>query len=408
MRTRFVIATAVMAALATAAAVVSYVDADAAEPALNTKLLEHAIEEMHDAGAPGVIAQVRDGAETWNGAAGVRELGDDAPPKPTDRIRAASLTKSMISAVILRLADSGRFGLDDPIGDYLPGLLPYDEPITIRQLLNHTSGVPDHFYVVYPSMKHQSVADIEANRYKRFTPEQIVAGATKQPLEFAPGTDYKYSNTEYYVLGMLIEKLTKRSYESVLTSKILRPAHMDNSYIPRDTAVIAGPHPHAYFVTTEPDRPLLDTTNLSSTHLWAAGSAISSPGDLNKLYRALFDGTLLTKDERDRAQTLTPQSRNSYGLGIEAAPVPEDCAPVPGGVSYGHTGGGMGYSTVSFHSRDGRRQTTFTFTEDVQLSKPDDIKALQQAFQDLFLAGMCSMDGQHTDAKIAIPKTLLS
>lgn len=391
MRKRLLVLLAATALLAGFGTVAVAEPRDASPAGLDRELLDETIAALHEAGVPGVVAEVRDGDDTWSGVAGERRIGSGAPPKATDRVRIASLTKTMVSIVMLQLAEDGEVALDDEIGDLLPGLLPYEEPITVRQLLNHTSGIDDHFYDIYPSMKDGSVADVEANRNRRFSPEEIIASVTKRPLLFEPGSSYQYSNTNYYVLGLLAEKLTGESIESTLTERVLEPSGMDNSYLPRDTATIRGPHPNAYFATGEADRPLLDLTRLSSTHLWAAGSAISSPGDVNDMYRAMTDGTLLSAEQLAEAREITPQSKDHYGLGLEAMRMPEGCQPVEGGTAFGHTGGGMGYSTFSFHSPDASRQTTITFTLDVQLADKEMQQRVGKAFLNLFNAGMCDL-----------------
>jgi D-alanyl-D-alanine carboxypeptidase len=395
MRNRLLIAAAATAAITVggyaAVAVADPGTGDAthrpSESALDPQLLQRTLDDLVEGGAPSVVAEVRDGEETWSQASGPRDIGGDTATEPTDQVRVGSLTKSMVVTVLLQLSEEGVLGLDDEVSQHLPGLLPYEEPITVRQLLSHTSGVPDYFPLVYPSLLDGSAADVRTNREQQFSPEEMVELATSQPLDFAPGTEYRYSNTGYYVIGMLLEKLTGQQIEDLITQRVMEPSGLDESYFALDEPVIAGPHPTPYFATGEPDAPLFATDEFSPTQLWAAGAVVSTTNDMNDFFRAMFDGTLLPKDLLDEARTMTEQSQGSYGLGVAA--VPAECDAVPGGVAYGHTGGTFGHTTWSFHSPDGNRQVSLTMTIDPQLAPPE---GLDVAWNNFAVAGLCSVD----------------
>ncbi|WP_051426007.1 serine hydrolase domain-containing protein [Jiangella gansuensis] len=356
---------------------------------LDTALLERALDAVDAAGMPGIVAEVRDGDETWTSARGERDPYASSPEavETTDLFRVGSVTKSMVTAVVLQLVDEGRLSLDDAVADRLPGVLPYDEPITVRQLLGHTAGVPDYFVDVYPSLAETSAADIGRNRLRYYRPQQLVDIATQRPLDFAPDQYYSYSNTGYYVIGLLVEKVTGNAIEDELARRVFEPAGLTDTSFPRFSPVIDGEHPNAYFGTENPDAPYVDTTRLSPTQLWAAGAVVSTSTDLNTFFRAMFDGTLVPADLLAEARELTAQSMGTYGLGLQA--IPAECEAIPGGIVYGHTGGTLGHTTYSFGSPDGERQTTITYTLDDQLAPSQELAA---AVNGVLVAGLCGID----------------
>lgn len=364
------------------------VPASAGDDGLDVAALEQALDAVEAAGAPGVVVEARDGDEVWSAAAGERDPLSPRQAEPveaSDRVRIGSVTKSMLVTVLLQLADEGRLSLDDAVADHLLGLLSYDEPITVRQLLGHTGGVPDYFRDLFPSLYEGSAADITRQRLRYFRPERLVEIATERPLGFAPGTDWSYSNTGYYVAGLLVEELTGNTIADELERRVFEPAGLTGTYVPRFSPSIEGEHPHAYFVTGDPQRPLLDTTRFSPTQFWAAGAVVSTASDVNAFFRAMFDGTLLPAPLLAEARALTPQSYGTYGLGIQA--VPARCAPIEGGVAYGHTGGTLGFSTYAFSSPGGDRQVSVTLTVDDQLAPSEE---LFTALNELLGAGLCA------------------
>ncbi|TDE12278.1 serine hydrolase domain-containing protein [Jiangella asiatica] len=360
---------------------------------LDTALLERALDAVDAAGMPGVVVEVRDGDERWTSARGERDPSASSPEavETTDLFRVGSVTKSMVTTVLLQLVDEGRLGLDDPVAGHLPGVLPYKEPITVRQLLGHTSGVPDYFVDVYPSLARRSADDVERNLLRYYRPEQLVGIATQRPLDFAPDQYYSYSNTGYYVIGLLIEEITGNAIEDELARRVFEPAGLTDTSFPRFSPVIDGEHANAYYATEHPGEPHIDTTRLSPTQLWAAGAVVSTSTDINTFFRAMFDGTLVPAELLAEAFELTTQSRGTYGLGIQAAPA--ECPEIAGGIAYGHTGGTLGHTTYSFGSPDGSRHLTVTLTLDDQLAPSEELGA---ALNGMLVAGLCGIDVTET------------
>lgn len=375
------------ATVLSAAAVVPAAADDPAATGLDVGALERALDAVEAAGAPGVVVEVRDGDEVWSAAAGERNplAPRSEPVEPTDRVRIGSVTKAMLATVVLQLVDEGRLGLDDDVADHLPGLLPYDKPITVRQLLSHTSGVPDNLLDLFPSLAEGSPADVEHGRLRVFRPERLVEIPTSRPLDFAPGTSMSYSNTGFIVAGLLVEELTGNSVEDELKWRVFEPAGLTGTDMPRLSPVIRGEHPHAFLATGDPERPLLDTTRISPTLLWAAGSVVSTTADMNTFFQAMFDGTLLPADLLAQARALTQQSEGSYGLGIEA--LPAECARIEGGIAYGHTGSTLGFDSYAFSSPGGDRQISVTVTVEDLLARNEE---LSDALDVLLGTGLCA------------------
>ncbi|WP_051393294.1 serine hydrolase domain-containing protein [Glycomyces arizonensis] len=356
---------------------------------LDTDLLEARLDEFAGLADHSVLAEVRDGDETWSEAIGPRSLdpgADDA--RANDRVRIGSATKSFTAAVVIQLEGEGAVDLDDPIGDYLPGLLPYEEDPTVRQLLTHTSGLPDFLPSLYPSLARGDIADIREGYRTDYEPEELIDIATEGPLLFEPGTDYSYSNADYMVLGLLIEELTGNTLGHELEERIFEPADLDRTYFPGEHGNgIHGPHLVPYITTGESDEPYFDTTALSSTQMWAAGGIVSTMGDMNDFYDALTDGTLLTEGQLAEATDFVDTGSDfQYGLGLFGQRF--GCPGDPDEVFIGHEGDALGHEVTSFHSIDGERQVTVAWNIGDKHGYTDS-DAFDEALHEFLAAALC-------------------
>lgn len=360
---------------------------------LDEDLLDQKLNALYAVADHSIVADVRLGDETWSEAAGTREIdGGGGNVDEDDRVRIASLTKSMVAATLLQLQSEGEVDLDRPLSDYLPGLLPYEEEPTIRQLMQHTSGLFDYFYHLYLSLWQEGdLADVHENYRTHYSPEELIDIGTQDPLLFAPGTDWSYSNTGYLALGLLVEELTGDELHEVLDDRIFDPADLDDTYLPKDdTSGIRGANPVPYLTTGDPADPYFDTTKLSNNQMWAAGGVMSTMGDVNDFYDALTDGTLLDEAQLTEMRQYADTGQGyRYGLGLMGLTV--GCASDPEEVFIGHTGGGLGHQTYSFHSLDGETQTTFTWNIDDRHSAADPAE-LDWAIAGLLIAGLCGED----------------
>ncbi|MFH8383000.1 serine hydrolase domain-containing protein [Kitasatospora sp. NPDC018058] len=377
------------AALATATVATLAPSAAAATPVVppqGSADLRPELKSMVEQGvSTAAFAEIRDhGRVTWRGAAGTADLDTGRPARADGRFRIASVTKTFVSTVTLQLVGEGRIELDDPIEHYLPGTVPNGDHITVRQLLNHTSGL--HNYLDDPHVRSTTEAGnrefLATGRWIAYTPEQLLAIGTAMPPYFAPGQDWHYSNTNYVVIGMLIEQVTGRSWREEVTDRIIRPLGLRHTSLPDSSTAIPGPHAHGYFKF--PEGPG-DVTRLSPTIADAAGAGISTTDDLNRFHEALFGGRLLAPAQLAEMTTTVPVpggNGGEYGLGVIRENL--SCGQV-----WGHTGDIPGYSTAVLGTRDGSRQVTLSYNE---YDKSDSGKSdrLYQAVLEKALCGKAS------------------
>ncbi|PWI20239.1 peptidase [Streptomyces sp. Act143] len=275
----------------------------------------------HAAGAP-----CGSRAET----AGTADLRTGRAMNATDRLRAGSVTKTFTATVVLQLAAEHRIVLDAPVDRYLPGLIRRNghdgRRITVRQLLQHTSGLPD--YLDAPEWEHP-----ESVRYRHFEPRELVARALDLPR---PTSRWHYATTNYLLAGLIIREVTGHSPEKEVTRRVIRPLGLRDTYWPGDDTRLHGPHSHSYF--TAEDGRLTDGTAWNTTFGGVGGALVSTPADLTRFVTALLDGRLLPAEQLAAMRRtvaadpdrLWPGAR--YGLGLIASPL--RC----GGQWWGHAG----------------------------------------------------------------------
>ena len=375
------------------------------DPVLDSQALEEALDGIVENGGQSVVAEVQDSQEFWADASGPRERGGDEMTQRDDQVRIGSLTKSMLTTVLFQLVEAGELDIDAPVADYLPDALPYDQEITVRQLMGHTAGVPDYFPKILPSLADGSADDIPEKMRDEYTHDEIIDMATSDPLLFDPDENWAYSTTGYYVLGQLVEEITGDSVDTNLSERVFEPLHLGETYLQQgDDLVIEGDHPTPYYVSDDESEGLINTDEWHPSQAWAAGAVISTMDDVNTFYRALFNGSLLETESLNEAMTLTPQSGEAYGLGLQAVSV--QCDAVPGGTVYGHTGGTLGHSTWSFHTPDGNRQMSFTYSVDDQLNPS---KELQAALNDFVGVALCGSQpqAQGENPQVMLPNSVL-
>ncbi|MFI0367486.1 serine hydrolase domain-containing protein [Actinomadura sp. 1N219] len=296
-------------------------------------------------GAPGAMARVeeRDGRTTMI-RSGVGDIETGAPIPVDGHWRIGSMTKPYVATVVLQLVGEGDVELDAPVDRYLPGLV--DRKITVRHILQHTSGLPDY-------LKHLSMPDIIANPLAHHDRSDLLATALKHPPLFKPGKEWSYGNTGYLLAGMLIEKVTGRPYGDEIKRRILKPLGLSHTYVPVDDSFLPSPHPRGY-VRTAPDAAPLDRTRLNPSVAPSSGNMVSTASDVNRFFSALLGGRLLDRPELREMKTTRPTGRESgsrYGLGLERVKLP--C----GGHLWGHAGDFIGFSTRSGINADGRTVT---------------------------------------------------
>ncbi|MFD8432824.1 serine hydrolase domain-containing protein [Streptomyces coelicoflavus] len=315
--------------------------------------LRAAIAGLPNQYATAALVRVGTPGGDWHGSAGVRDLASGRPAHPDARFRAGSITKVVTAATVLRLAAQDEIDLDAPVQGYLPDLFTpdFEQPISVRHLLNHTSGIKpgDSF--------GDDFAEVYAHRYETLTPQQVAASAiAKGPEDFVPGKRQQYLNINYTILGLLIEKVTGRSYASEATRLVLRPAGMHHTYFPGTDPRIRGPHNRGYQAVERPDGTtrLVDVAEWNQADRWAAGDMISTTADLEKLLTKLFRGRIVPQPELEEMFT-TPAGVTGATLsaGLEYQ-------EVDGQVFWSKSGSRYGYSTLIGGTRDLRRTLVYS------------------------------------------------
>lgn len=317
-------------------------------PAPDTGGVDRVLRTAVAQGAPGALARIDDNGRTSQVTRGVADRGTQRGISAGDRFRVGSVTKSFSAVVLLQLADEHRLELDAPVDRYLPGLLP-DDRITVRHLLSHRSGLYDYTNDLFAD----SVAGFEAVRNKVFGYRDLVALSLGKPRTNAPGAAYSYSNTNFVVAGLLIEKLTGHSVKSAYEERVFKPLGLrDTFYVHPDTR-IPGRYARGYLTPDTPGAAPVDATDQTVSWAQSAGAVISSAKDLDTFYSALVGGRLLSPARLAEMERFTRvDATTAYGLGLRRRDL--SC-----GVSvYGHTGAVQGYYTYAFTTPDGRRSVT--------------------------------------------------
>ena len=347
---------AVLVAATTVSAVIAAPAAAAAGPDRSGPQRE--LDDVVSASAVGALAEVRDGHRLWRGTSGVAELDTTRAVPVNGRFRAGSITKTFVATVVLQLVDEGKLRLDDPVEEWLPGVVPNGDNITIRHLLNHTSGLYDFKGTLTPP-------EILAGRWKTWTAAEVIHRALAEPPTFEPpGKAFDYSNTNYTLLGEIIEKATGASYGDEVNRRLIKPLHLKGTEMPGTSTRIRGPHPHGYFPT---DEGLLDFTEMNPSIFGAGGELISTTADLNRFFAALFGGELLPAHLLDEMKKPAVEGR-AYGLGLA-------WRDTPCGIVYGNDGDSLTYQTWSFSALDGRHQVTVALTPNFTGDADDTIDA---------------------------------
>jgi len=337
------------------------------------------LDQIVAAGAPGAAARIRDEDGVTQAGSGVADLRNGRPMRPWLHYRVGSVTKPFVATVVLQLVAEGRLSLQDTVERWLPGILPYGDQVTIRELLSHTSGVPD--YTLEPIIRLYT--DPQA-RFRAWTPRELVALVADQPPDFPPGTAWSYSNTGYILAGMIIEAATGHKLGRELARRILRPLGLRNTFFPINRPTIPRPYARGYSLPLGQEQgPLLDFTVLNPSVAWAAGALVSNLGDLEHFFRALLGGRLLPPRLLTAMTTPVPTGQPGFGYGLGLIVI-----DTPAGRLLGHDGAIPGFLNIVLSTEDGRRQVGVMMNE--EFSTP----AVSEAFNQVFMTlAMGLLDG---------------
>lgn len=307
---------------------------------------------VREDGFPGVLASVRgrDG-RVRNYTAGVGDLRTKARVPVDGQVRIASNTKTFTATVVLQLVGEGRIALDAPVERYLPGVIRGNgndgRRITVRQLLQHTSGLPDYDTLV-------GGGDLLSVLHTYFEPRELLDAALGEPPTFAPGAGWAYSNANYVAAGLIVQRVTGRPIGEEITRRVIDRIGLRHTYWPQTGEQrIRGRHPQGYFAS-EPGAPWVDVTRMDPSLGWAAGQLVSTPTDLAAFFRALLGGRLLEPAQLAQMKAVVPAPEfdaiGTWGYGLGLARTELSC----GGAAWGHGGDIQGFETRNLVTGDGR------------------------------------------------------
>ncbi|WP_329788069.1 serine hydrolase domain-containing protein [Lentzea sp. DG1S-22] len=336
-----------------------------------TEQMQKIADEMVDAGFTGVELRLHDdtGDRSWR--AGLSEVDGNAEPPPNGHVRIGSNTKTFVAVAVLRLVADGLVELDGAVDDHLPGF-GLDRRITVRMLLQHTSGLFNHtgeYYedgTVAPGILWQGKEFVES-RFQVHRPEDLVRFALSKPVRFEPGADWSYANTNYVVARLLLERVTGRPIDEVMRKLVLGPLGLADTSVPTGRA-IAEPHAHAYYRYVDAgEEKTVDVTGIDPSWISSGGDMISTTADLGTFIRAVVRGELLPAPLL--AEMLQPHSKVPYGLGVFVQ-------ETGSGRVISHNGGAIGHGALMYATADGCKTLTaaLNYVDDADLS-------LAEAFQ---------------------------
>ncbi|MFG2181816.1 serine hydrolase domain-containing protein [Streptomyces abikoensis] len=296
-------------------------------------------------GPPAALASVkgRDG-RTRTYTAGVGDLATGAKVPADGQVRIGSNTKTFTAVVVLQLVAEGKIGLDAKVDTYLPGLVRGKgidgRHITVRQLLQHTSGLPEY----------EGDIDDDTMRHRYFEPRELLDVAFRHKADFAPGEGWNYSSTNYVVAGLIVQKVTGRTLAAEIDQRVVKRLGLRHTYFPAPgDRTIREPHPKGYHRASA-TAPLRDSTEIDPSVAWAAGAMISTNSDINRFFTALLAGRLLPAAQLAEMHTTVPIGNTGAGYGLGLMSRPLSC----GGVYWGHGGDINGYETRGGVTDDGR------------------------------------------------------
>lgn len=301
-------------------------------------------------GAPGALTRIDEGHLSRHVATGEADTAAHTRMDTGRRFRVGSVSKTFTAVVLLQLVAEGRIELDAPANRYLPEPLP-DDRITVRHLLSHRSGLYDYTN----DMFQHTVPGFEAVRNKVFSYQDLIDLSTARPLNNEPGAAYSYSNTNFVVLGQLIEHTTGTPVATHYRKRIFTPLRLRNTSYVHPRTSLSGSYARGYLRQDDTTLPLVDSTEQTVSWAQSAGAVISNGKDLNRFFSALLSGRLLPAEQLRDMTTMVPvtaDGKQSYGLGLRGRTL--SC----GTTVYGHTGTVQGYYTYAFTTSDGARSMT--------------------------------------------------
>ncbi|MBD2252791.1 serine hydrolase domain-containing protein [Nostoc parmelioides] len=293
---------------------------------------------------PGAAVAIISPKGNWFGASGVADIATGRVLQPSDRFEIGSITKTFVATTTLQLVEEGTLNLDDKLTDRLPksvtDWIPNAHQITLRQLLNHTSGVPDYTDVLF-----RWAAVNPGVFFNSWQPEELVSFIDGLEASFQPGDSWQYSNTNYLLLGMVVEAATNNNIAQEIRDRILEPLALTNTFFAEEEAIPGG-YVRGYW-DFDQNGTLNDISVANLSWAWATGAMVSNTSDLATFIQALIGGSLLEPDTLNQMLTtispITSPNYTTYGLGIGTLESPNR-------FWYIHRGQTLGYRSNMWYS----------------------------------------------------------
>jgi len=336
--------------------------------------LDRALERLvaAEGGPPGAFAIVqRDGERRVHGA-GAGNVGRGAPPRARDHMRIASTSKAFSGATALSLVQRGVLSPDDTIGRWLPDQPQAWHEVTLAQLLQHTSGLPDF------TASEAFVDAVTSSPRSAPPPEELLGYVAGEPLRFRPGSGYRYSNSDNIAVGLIVKAATGRPYRAVLSSRVLGPLRLGRTSL-HPSVRIPRPLMRGYDVPDESAPQDVSEVVSFGGWAWASGGIVSTPDNLNRFIRSYVGGRLVGPAVQRRQYRLVRGASEPPGPGANRAGLAVFRYTTRCGTVYGHTGSILGYTQLMAATRDGRRSVTFSVNAQVSSRDTKAIARLRAA-----------------------------
>ncbi|MEO8675887.1 MAG: serine hydrolase domain-containing protein [Casimicrobiaceae bacterium] len=368
MRAKLAFALFVLTALMLPARTALAVDArtpDPPFPAAKRAAIETALgKSLAETKAPGVVVGIWiPGEGSYVVAKGLADIKTREPMRIADHFRVGSITKTFTATALLILADERKLGLDDPVSKYV-SWVPDGDRITLRMLANMTSGL--HNYTEDDAWVKKAFSDFQ----RAWTPRELVDVGIANPPDFPPGKGWHYSNTNYVLLGMILEQVTGTKIQDVFAEKIFKPLKLTHTLWPTNSNMPA-PYAHGITVQTLDDKQA-DATHRNPSWAFTAGALISTLADLRTWVVSYTTGTLVSpamQRERLTWVTLPPMTpERAYGIGI--------------GIDHGwlgHTGELPGFNCTAYYLPEKKAVIVVMVNSDIPVGKANPAPAIVKA-----------------------------
>ncbi|POM27871.1 D-alanyl-D-alanine carboxypeptidase precursor [Actinomadura rubteroloni] len=368
--------------MVTVAATVAVCGAAVAAPA-PPSALQSGLDAVVTANGGGAIGLVRADGTEQTAASGHGDLYAGAKADPAAQFRIGSNTKAFVSTVLLQLEAEGRLSLDDTVARWLPGALRDGDKVTVRQLLNHTSGIYDYMSDLGLLVTYgvNLFADL------KYTPQQLVDIANRNKPYFAPGGGWHYSNTNYILAGMVIRAVTGHDPAAEINRRIIVPLGLTSTYLPTGASKLSGDFMHGYEF-------LLDVSASNTYVTGTAGGIVSTLKDEANFARALLTGKLLPPKQMEELRTAAPTGTDGTGYGIGLVR-----AQTPCGVAWMHKGAVLGYINTWMSTPDGRRQVVIAMNVYPGMNSG----TIDQAASNTFCAGQTATTARTPEPVVPLP-----